>query len=339
MNPITYLITGANGEIGHGLIHYLAECGGVHIIALDLVPLEPEIKSMCHRTVVGDILDSALLENLSTEHNFDTIFHLAALLSTRAERQPPLAHRVNVDGMLNVLEVAITQSRLQGRQIKFIFPSSIAVYGLPSLEVKTSIPPVKENEWLTPRTMYGINKLYCEQLGRYYATAYRQLDAEPLKDLIDFRVIRFPGIISALTMPTGGTSDFASEMLHYSAQGKKYNCFVREDTQIPFMTMPDAIKAIIKLHKAPKSQLHHQVYNVRAFNPTAIDFCNTVLKYYPTATITFSPDHRRQTILDSWPADIDDTAAKHDWLWKPTITFEQSFDEYFLPTLNRKYKK
>lgn len=339
MYPKTYLITGANGEIGHGLIRHLAEVGGAHIIAIDLVPLDPDIKVFCHRTVVGDILDSRLLGSLSTEHNFDTIFHLAALLSTRAERQPPLAHQVNVDGTLQVLEIAITQSRLQGRPVKFIFPSSIAVYGIPDLETKNSIPPVWENQWLQPITMYGINKLYCEHLGRYYATHYRQLDAEPFKGTIDFRVIRFPGIISALTLPTGGTSDFASEMLHASVQGKLYACFVRENTRIPFMAMPDAIEAILKLHSVPSSRLTQRVYNVKAYNPTAREFFIEIQKYFPDAAITFLPDEKRQRIVDSWPADVDDTAARTDWDWKPELDFNQSFETYFVPMLKQRYKK
>ncbi|MBI4418068.1 MAG: NAD-dependent epimerase/dehydratase family protein, partial [Ignavibacteriales bacterium] len=127
----TVLITGANGEIGHGLIDRLAERDKTEIIALDLTPLEPLQAEKCTRTVVGDILNAGLLENLSTTHNFDAIYHLAAVLSTSAERHPPLAHRVNVDGTLNLLEIAVTQSHLQGRPVKFLYPSSIAVYGFP----------------------------------------------------------------------------------------------------------------------------------------------------------------------------------------------------------------
>ena len=127
----TVLITGANGEIGHGLIAHMAASGDVKIVALDLHPIDDSIRARCHQTVTGDILDTGVLESLSTRYNFDVIYHLAALLSTRSERQPPLAHRVNVNGTLNLLEIAITQSRLQGGRIKFVYPSSIAVYGLP----------------------------------------------------------------------------------------------------------------------------------------------------------------------------------------------------------------
>lgn len=335
----TILITGANGEIGHGLIDHLSQHGGMHIIAMDLTQLDNAVKMKCHRTVTGDILDSSLLETLSTEHDFDTIYHLAALLSTRAERQPTLAHRVNVDGTLNLLEIAVTQSRLQGREIKFIYPSSIAVYGLPSLDAKTNAGKIKEAEWLEPRTMYGINKLYTEQLGRYYTHFYRQLDADPAKGRVDFRGVRFPGLISAATVPTGGTSDFAPEMLHAAAQGKPYACFVREDARIPFMAMPDAIKALLLLQAAPKQSLTRAVYNVGSFNPSAAELRSFIKQAFPSAAVTFTPDVKRQAIVDSWPADVDDSAARRDWNWSPDFGMDRSFNEYLIPAVKDRYKK
>jgi nucleoside-diphosphate-sugar epimerase len=337
MSIKTILVTGANGEIGHGLIEHISEYGGVHIIAMDLVPIDETVRARCHRLVTGDILDSRLLETLSTEHNFDTIYHLAALLSTRAERQPPLAHRVNVDGTLNLLEIAITQSRLQGREIKFIYPSSIAVYGLPDLNTKQQIGKVKEDQWLIPRTMYGINKLYSEQLGRYYANFYRQLDAEPPKGQIDFRSVRFPGLISAATLPTGGTSDFAPEMLHMAARKKPYDCFVREDARIPFMAMPDAINALLKLQSAPRQQLTRMVYNAGAFNPSAQEVYQIIKKAFPETSVEFTSDYRRQAIIDSWPADVDDTAARTDWSWQPEYNLERAFSEYLIPAVKKRY--
>jgi nucleoside-diphosphate-sugar epimerase len=337
MSSKTILITGANGEIGHGLIEQLSEQGSVHIVAMDMVPLDESIRSRCHRVVTGDILDSHLLETLSTEHNFDTIYHLAALLSTRAERQPNLAHRVNVDGSLNLLEIAVTQSHLQGREIKFIYPSSIAVYGLPDIATKQRAGKVKEDQWLTPRTMYGINKLYTEQLGRYYANFYRQLDAEPPKGQVDFRSVRFPGLISAATLPTGGTSDYAPEMLHMVAKNKPYTCFVRENTCIAFMAMPDAITALLKLQVASREKLTRMIYNVGAFNPTASEIFRIIQKAFPKAAVTFAPDYRRQAIIDSWPADVDDSAARIDWGWQPKYDMERSFDEYLIPAVRKRY--
>jgi threonine 3-dehydrogenase len=333
MQNHTILITGANGEIGHGLIAHLSRQRGVRIVAIDLQPLDSGLQSMCHRCYAGDILDSALLENLSTGHDFDTIYHLAALLSTRSERQPTLAHRVNVDGTLNLLEIAVTQSRQQGRIVKFIYPSSIAVYGLPHVAAKAQVGRIAESEWCTPRTMYGINKLYCEQLGRYYSLHYRQLDAETPSGLVDFRGLRFPGLISATTLPSGGTSDFAPEMLHFAAQGRPYPCFAREDTKIPFMAMPDAITALLKLQAAPRDALSRQVYNVTSFSPSAREIYDRVVASFPAAKVTFVPDEKRQAILDSWPEDTDDSAARNDWGWKPEYDMERAFREYLIPAV------
>ena len=337
MTPQTVLITGANGEIGHGLIHRLAKQDGVQIIAVDLHPLDRDLEAKCHRSLTGDILDTALLENLSTGHDFDSIFHLAALLSTRSERQPTLAHRINVDGTLNLLEIAVTQSRLQGREIKFIYPSSIAVYGLPDLASKQRVGSISEDEWSLPHTMYGINKLYCEQLGRYYSSFYRQLDVEARGGRVDFRGLRFPGLISAHTMPAGGTSDFAPEMLHSAAQGRSYACFVREDTRIPFMAMPDAISALLMLQAAPREKLSRQVYNVGSFNPSAGEFLALTRKSFPKVDVSFAPDPKRQAIVDSWPADVDDSAARRDWHWQPEFNLTDAFSKYLIPAVSRRY--
>ncbi len=195
--PRTILISGANGEIGHGLVSRLAELSPARIIALDLHPPDAAIQARCHRVVTGDIADIALLDTLAATYDFDAVYHLAALLSTKSERQPRLANRVNVDGTLNLLEMTVSQVRQQERDIKFLYPSSIAVYGLPGVEAKEQAGPVREDDWCEPRTMYGINKLYCERLGRYYEHYYRQLDAHVTRGRLDFRCLRFPGLISA----------------------------------------------------------------------------------------------------------------------------------------------
>jgi len=299
--------------------------------------MDEELRSRCQKCLQGDILDEALLGRLSAEHNFDTIFHLAALLSTKGERQPTLAHRVNVEGTLNLLEMAVSQSRLQGREIKVLFPSSIAVYGLPDIHVKMSRMKVKESEWLTPRTMYGVNKLYCEHLGRYYSAYYRQLDADSVRGHVDFRTIRFPGIISSETVPTGGTSDYGPEMLHSAAQGKSYKCFAREDTQIPFIVMPDAVEALLQLEEAPRDALTRSEYNVTAFNPTASEFSRIIGQAFTGCVVTFEPDAKRQAILDSWPADLDDSAARADWGWNPKYDLQRAFADYLVPAVARRY--
>ncbi len=331
------LITGANGEMGHGLIEGLVQEGGSSIISLDVRPLDDHLKSKCTASLVGDILDDRLLERLQSEYEIHTVYHLAALLSTRAEFTPEAAHRVNVDGTMNLLKLAIEQSRWHGQPVKFLFPSSIAVYGLPDRATKASAGKVKETEWNYPTTMYGVNKLYCEHLGRYYASHYRQLAADVLSGGIDFRSIRFPGLISAVTAPSGGTSDYAPEMLHAAARGESYSCFVREDVKIPFMAMPDAIHALLLLEKAPKAKLSRAVYNIASFSPSAGEIRDMTVAEFPGARIQFSPDDKRQAIVDTWPVDVDDSAARRDWQWKPGFDLLRAFKEYLIPGIRARY--
>lgn len=329
----TVLITGANGEIGHGLIEALSANTSVQIVALDLNTPEESVRKKCFRTVVGDITDGSVVENLGANYDFDVIIHLAALLSTKSERMPKLAHVVNVDGTLNLLELAVSEARQQGKPIRFIYPSSIAVYGMPDIKTKEKAGKVPESDWCEPRTMYGINKLYCEKLGKYYQKHYRQLDIQESRGLVDFRGIRFPGLISAFTLPTGGTSDFAPEMIHAAAKKQPYRCFVRPDTRIPFMAMPDGVTAILKLAEADGRKLTQPVYNLAGFNPSAEEFRVRVMKAFPEADIQFQPDQRRQAIVDSWPADVNDSAARKDWGFEPQYDFERAFSEYLLPNI------
>jgi len=331
------VITGAAGEIGQALIKTLADFSPNPILSLDLQSLPEDLRPLTTH-VQGDILDKNLLSRLISEYEIDTVYHLAAMLSTRAEFTPEAAHRVNVEGTLVLLQMASEQSEWRGEPVKFIFPSSIAAYGLPDLETKTNYSRVREWEWNYPRTMYGCNKLYCEQLGIYYSRHYRQLAADrPV--MLDFRSVRFPGLISAFTVPSGGTSDYGPEMLHSAAKAEPYACFVREDVRIPFMAMPDAIKSILHLTKAPRASLKRQVYNVTSFSLSAVEFRDQVVKHFPEAQITFVPDLKRQGIVDSWPADLDDSAAERDWGWTPDFSLERSFEEYLVPNIRLRYQK
>jgi nucleoside-diphosphate-sugar epimerase len=332
------LITGANGEVGHGLIRQLrAQRNAPDIIVLDLRALDSEMLPLVETSIAGDILDQDLLENLSSEYQIDTIYHLAALLSTHSEFRPEAAHRVNVRGTINLLQVAMEQAQWTGEDVRFIFPSSVAVYGMPDLAVKASAAPVHEGEHLNPTTMYGCNKLYCEHLGRYYMHHFRQLAANAQVSGVDFRSVRFPGLISATTMPTGGTSDYAPEMLHAAAQKQPYDCFVRADTAMPFMAMPDAIRALIELASAPRETLSTTVYNLTAFSLTAEQVAGRVQAAFPGAEIRYSPSEGRQNIVDSWPADMDDSAARRDWGWLPEYDANRAFNEYLVPTIRQKY--
>ncbi len=338
MRKPVILITGAGGEIGHGLIHRLAEEGHSAIITIDLNPLDEGLRARVSREFVGSILDKNLLERILSEYEVDMVFHLAAILSTRGEFTPVTAHQVNVEGTLNMLDFAQSEGESHGRPVVFLYPSSIAAYGLPDLETKAAAGKVKEHEWNVPTTMYGCNKLYCEHLGRYFNLHYKQLAAENLAGKVDFRAIRFPGLISAVTVPSGGTSDYAPEMIHAAAQGRPYRCFVRPDTRIPFMAMPDAVAALLALARADRSRLTQTVYNITAFNPSAEEIRDLVLAGFPDADVTFEPDLKRQAIVDSWPADVDDSAARREWGLNPRYDLESAFSEYLIPAIRRRYR-
>ena len=335
--PVIF-ITGAGGEIGHGLINRLA-ASGRPIVTLDLAPLEPGLARLVQREFLGSILDAGLLERILSEFEVDLIFHLAALLSTRSEFTPVRAHQVNVEGTLTLLEFAQKEAESHGRTVTFLYPSSIAAYGLPDLATKRAAGRVKEDDYNHPTTMYGANKLYCEQLGRYYARHYKQLAAEALSGKVDFRAVRFPGLISAATLPSGGTSDYAPEMIHAAARGEAYACFVRPDTQIPFMAMPDGVEALIRLAAAPRESLTQTAYNVAAFNPTAAEIERVVHAAFPSADITYVHDVKRQGIVDSWPAAVDDSAARRDWGFAPQYDFDRAFSEYLIPAIRKRYRK
>lgn len=336
MRKKAILVTGASGEIGQALVRSLAEQHETTIITLDIQPVSEEMRQLV-MPIQGDILDKSLLSRLISEYEIEAIYHLAALLSTRAEFSPEAAHRVNVEGTLGLLQMAAEQSEWRSEPVKFIFPSSIAAYGLPDLETKTAYARVREWEWNYPRTMYGCNKLYCEQLGIYFSKYFRQLAADrPV--MLDFRCVRFPGLISAFTVPSGGTSDYGPEMLHAAAKGVSYACFVREDVRIPFMVMPDAIKALCSLTLAPREALRHQVFNVTSFSLSAEEFRGWVLRYFPEAQINYEPDLKRQGIVDSWPADLDDSAARREWGWQPDYDVERSFNEYLVPNIRKRYR-
>jgi threonine 3-dehydrogenase len=337
MSEKQVLVTGACGEIGQALVQGLAKRGGYRIVTADFMALPDSIKGLSAEHVQGD-----LVYKIKTfyDYDFDIIFHLAASLSSKAEVATEEAHRINVEGTMQLLMLAAYRAEKYNKAVKFLFPSSIAVYGMSNVEAKRHAGVVKEDDWNTPHTMYGCNKLYCEKLGMYYGKYFGQkhLDANP-PTMPDFRAIRFPGLISAFTLPSGGTSDYGPEMLHAAAQDKPYSCFVREDTKISFMAMPDAIKSLLMLMDVPREKLTNSVYNIAAFAITADEFRQRALKAFPDAKITFEPNPRRQGIVDSWPEDVDDSLARTDWDWKPDYDVDRFFDDYFLPEIRKRYGK
>ena len=340
------LVTGAGGEMGHGLLQALAEDKALReargesspaIVAIDLRDLPAGHRELCDESFTGDVCDAQLLERMLSSFEVGEIYHLAALLSTRSEFVPETAHSVNVGGTLNLLRLAAEESRTHGSTVRFFFPSSIAAYGLSDLDGKTAAGAVTEDSFLHPHTMYGCNKVSGENLGHYYENHYRKLANDRIERPVDFRSIRFPGIISADTVPSGGTSDYGPEMLHAAARGEAYACFVRPDARIPFMTMPEAVDAIRKIMSAPKDRLSRNVYNVQSFNPSAEEFLAEVRKHFPNAETTFVPDEARQAIVDSWPEACDDAAATRDWDWRPEYDLHSAFNEYLVPRIRERY--
>jgi threonine 3-dehydrogenase len=337
MRRKSILITGAAGEVGQALVQQLAEQGAGNLLTVDVRPLPPELTGKATH-YQADILDKALFDRLVIDYDITTIYHMAAILSTSGEFNPMAAHTVNVGGTMRLLHLAAEQSDWKREPVKFIFPSSVAIYGMQSLENKAKHPRPQEWEWNYPITMYGCNKLYGETLGVYYAKHYKQL-SETTPTYVDFRCVRYPGLISAFTVPSGGTSDYGPEMLHAAAQGQPYACFVRPDSAIPFMAMPDAITATIQLAAAPREKLTRQIYNITAFSLTAEEIAGRVQGHFPGAEISYEPHLKRQRIVDSWPIDMNDDAARRDWAWQPAYDAGRSFDEYLVPNIRNRYSK
>lgn len=336
MSENTILVTGACGEIGQALVQGLVK-RGFRLVTADLAPLPEAIRDMPAEHIQGDLVNRV---KLFYDYDFSVIFHLAASLSSKAEVATEEAHRINVEGTMQLLMLAAYKSEKLKKSVKFLFPSSIAAYGFPDRATKHAAGLVKEGEWNTPHTMYGCNKLYCEKLGVYYSLYCGQRHLDPVPPtMLDFRAIRFPGLVSAFTVPSGGTSDYGPEMLHSAAAGKPYACFVDADTRISFMAMPDAIKSLLMLMDAPRETLTSQVYNIAAFSLTASQFRQRALAAFPQAQITFAPNARRQGIVDSWPEDVDDSLARRDWGWAPDYNVDRFFNEYFLPEIQKRYQK
>ncbi|MFK7959311.1 MAG: NAD-dependent epimerase/dehydratase family protein [Phycisphaerales bacterium] len=324
------LVTGAAGEVGHGLLRALAEAGR-SVVAVDRRELEPDERAACRAAVVADVTDAPAMEQLVREHEVGEVMHLAAMLSSSGERDPERAHAVNVGGTLQLLRIAAEQGQRSGRPVKFILPSTIAVYGVPSVAAKDAAGAVTEDQFLEPITMYGCNKLACEQLGRYYQRHYRQLDDPPGAGNIDFRAVRYPGLISPDTLPSGGTSDYAPEMIHAAVAGRPYACFVDRDARIPFMTMREAIDATLDLAAAPAERLSRITYNIGSFAPTAEELAAALTELGVAADVTFQRDALRAPIVDSWPADVDCSAAARDFGFAPRHDLMSALRDELIP--------
>jgi len=326
--PVT-LITGASGEIGQALLQRLADGPGDPIVTVDLRPLSTGGLKRPHREhFQGDILDAALWERLLRQYRPALIFHLAAILSTRAESVPVLAHRVNADGAARLLAMAADLAT-PDEPVRFVFPSSIAVYGLPSQEAKEAAAPVSEDEHLDPATLYGAQKLYVERLG---ATVER------LGGGLDFRAVRLPGLISSDTLPQGGTSDWAPELIHAAARGEPYSCFVNPGARLPFCAMPDAVEGVLRLAFREKASLTRTAYNLGGPSLSAAEIIARVARDFPDLEVRFQLDRGRDRIVASWPAAVDHTAARRDFGFAPEHDEETLFSRYLIPGIRRRYQ-
>jgi len=293
------LVTGACGQIGSELTLALRErYGNGNVVATG------------HRTKPGDklcqlgpfefidVTRRETVEEVVEKYDIDTIYHLAAILSAVGEEKPHLAWDVNINGLYNVLEVA------RERKMTRVFcPSSIAVFG-----PETPRENTPQETILRPTTMYGVTKVAGELLCDYYFKRFG----------LDVRGARYPGIISSETLPGGGTTDYAVEIFYEAIKHQRYTCFLREDTVLPMMYMPDCIKATIDLMEADLSRLkHHADFNLAAMSFCPAELVAEIKKHIPEFTCEYKPDFR-QAIADSWPRTIDDSAAREEWGWEPS---------------------
>ncbi len=299
------LITGAGGQVGLELLRALASAGHeVHASDVSNRPPADELAPDVPWHIL-DVTDADAVQAVLSQIRPHRVFHLAAILSARGEEIPQKTYEVNQAGTFNVLE---TCRALEIDQV--VFTSTIAAFGpgLPDL--------VPDDAPLRPTTMYGVTKVAGELLGEYYAKRFG----------LDFRAVRFPGLISA-SLPGGGTSDYALFMYVDGVLHGAYEAFCRPDTRIPLMYMPDGIRALVELSDAAPSSLTRRVYNIAAFSPTAQQIAQSVKRALPDVKITFAPDGLRQGILDSWPRALDDTNARRDWGWKPQYDLDAMTDD------------
>ena len=292
------LVTGACGQIGSELTPVLrARYGDDNVIVTDIrLP-----KTSCPRDQVPfeqlNVCDRGAMAAIIERYNIDIVYHMAAILSAAGEEKPNLAWDVNLRGLVNVLEIA-----REHRLLRVFCPSSIAVFG-PS----TPRDCAPQSTVLQPTTMYGITKVTGELLGEYYVQRFG----------LDVRGVRYPGVISSETPPGGGTTDYAVHIFYQALQSKRYTCFVRPDTVLPMMYMPDCIKATLDLMDADFNSLRgHCNFNIASMSFSAEQLCAEIKKHIPEFVCEYKPDFR-QDIADSWPRTIDDGPAREQWGWRP----------------------
>jgi nucleoside-diphosphate-sugar epimerase len=303
------LVIGASGQIGVELTLALRKIyGNANVVASDLRE-ENDLLKGTGPYVSLDVMNKEMLHVQVIRQNITQIYLLAAILSATGEKNPPLAWSLNMTSLLNVLDIA-KEEKLH----KVYWPSSIAVFGPTS--PKTNCP---QKTIIEPTTVYGISKFAGEFWCNYFHHRYG----------VDVRSLRYPGLISYKSAPGGGTTDYAVEIFHEALEEKKYTCFLTEDTYLPMMYMPDAIRATIELMEAPAENIHVRTsYNISgmSFSPKEIAAC--VNRHIPDFIMDYKPDYR-QAIADSWPQSIDDSVAQQEWHWKPEYDLEKMSADMF----------
>ncbi|MFO7676641.1 MAG: NAD-dependent epimerase/dehydratase family protein [bacterium] len=311
------LVTGAVGQIGSELTLALRrKFGADNVVATGRKTAPSEELKNSGPFYFIDVGKRETLEEVVRKHDIDTIVHMAAILSAVGEKNPMLAWDVNVNGLITVLECAREHEMAQ-----VLVPSSIAVFG-----PETPRDNTPNDTILKPRTMYGVSKVAGELLGDYYFHRYG----------LDVRGLRYPGIISHETPPGGGTTDFAVAIYYEAVRQNRYSCFVRADTRLPMMYMPDCIKATIDLMLADAGRLkHHCDFNVGSMSFAAGELAASIARYMPGFECTYEPDFR-QKIADSWPMSVDDSAARAEWGWRPEYDLDRMTRD-MLENLKRKH--
>ncbi|MHA1678069.1 MAG: NAD-dependent epimerase/dehydratase family protein [Promethearchaeota archaeon] len=296
------LVIGAAGQIGSELVPALRKkYGNDNVIATGRRTPLPDIIRDSGPTIYLDALNKESLAKTIYENDINVIFHMASILSATGEKNPQAAWNININGLMNVLEVG----RSYGIE-RIIWPSSIAAFGPSTPRDNTPNETI-----LQPSTMYGITKVTGELLAEYYYKKYG----------LDIRSMRLPGIISSETLPGGGTTDYAVEIFYEAIQNKKYTCFLKEDTVLPMMYMPDCIKCMIDLLEADDSKLKRRVYNVTGMSFSPKELASEIKKHISEFVIDYQPDFR-QEIANSWPRTIDDSLAREEWGWNPEYDLE-----------------
>ncbi len=297
------LVTGAAGQIGSELTLLLREIYGAgNVVAVDLITNpDSELRdSGPYETI--DITETLHFTQIVNRYRIDSIFHLAAILSAVGEQKPDLAWDVNTNGLKNVLDVARDR-----QMVRVMVPSSIAVFGPSTPKENTPQETV-----LRPNSMYGVTKATGELLCDYYYSKYG----------LDVRGVRYPGIISYKTPPGGGTTDYAVSIYYGAVKEKRYTSFVREDTILPMMYMPDALKAIVDLARVDGERLRYRnAYNIGSLSFDVAELAASIRKHIPEFEVTYEPDYH-QAIADSWPRSLNDSAAREDWGWAPSYDLD-----------------